>query len=60
MNLTPRQQRIAGLACLFGSLGIALVLAIWVKTPPTVLAVATGLFFWIGVLLLLPGMTRRS
>jgi hypothetical protein len=59
VNLTPRQRRIAGLACLFGAIGMALVLAIWVKEPPTVLAIATGLSFWIGVLLLLPGMTRR-
>jgi hypothetical protein len=57
-KLTPRQQRIAGMACLLGSLGVAFALA-RIKPVPMVPAIATSLAFWIGVALLLPRMTRR-
>jgi hypothetical protein len=58
MNLTPRQQRMAGIVCLAGSLVLAFWLAT-IKPLPTPPAVGASLLFWIGVLLLLPRMTRR-
>jgi hypothetical protein len=58
MNLTTRRRRIAGLACLLGSIVIAFGLYA-IRPIPVVPAYATSLLFWIGVLLLLPRMTRR-
>jgi hypothetical protein len=58
MNLTPRQQRITGLACVFGSLAIAFGLAA-LKVLGLPASIAISPIFWIGVVLLLPRTTRR-